>query len=233
MMKCNDTTIRMQLVNRYLNAETSIEEEQLLRQYYAQTDKILTPEESDVRLLVLSIARLAGEFALSEEKANEFDRLMAKKSAKRVALYWIVSAAAAVIVAFFMLTSKQTGEVPCQPQIASVTPKEIAEPQQQESVKELQPIAVEPEQVIVKRPTIKQPKRKTNLNTENNIERQVNNMMSAINYTNEQVESYILKPVGDATIVTQTLSNGTSSSYIVCLSDDNEGLHVIPINIEM
>ena len=57
--------------------------------------------------------------------------------------------------------------------------------------------------------------------------------MSAINYTNEQVESYILKPVGDATIVTQTLSNGTSSSYIVCLSDDNEGLHVIPINIEM
>ena len=90
MMKCNDTTIRMQLVNRYLNAETSIEEEQLLRQYYAQTDEILTPEESDVRLLVLSIARLAGEFALSEEKANEFDRLMAKKSAKRVALYWIV-----------------------------------------------------------------------------------------------------------------------------------------------
>ena len=110
MKDLNETTIRMQLVNRYLNAETTIEEEQMLRKYYAQTEEVLTPEENDVRLLIMSSARFAGEFALSEEKADEFDRLMAKKPAKRVALYWIVSAAAAIIIAFFLLTNKQVDE---------------------------------------------------------------------------------------------------------------------------
>ena len=233
MKNLNDTTIRMQLVNRYLDAETTIEEEQMLRQYYAQTDEVLTPEESDVRLLIMSSDHFAGEFALSEEKADEFDRLMAKKPAKCVALYWIASAAAAVIVAFFLLTSKQTDETPSQPQIASVTPKDIVKPLHQDSVTEPQSIAVEPKQAIVEHPTIKQPKQKTNRNDDTFTERQVNNMMYAANFTNEQVETYRLQSVGDATIVTKTLSNGTSSSYIVCLSDDNEGLHVVPINIEM
>ena len=233
MKDLNETTIRMQLVNRYLNAETTIEEEQMLREYYAQTEEVLTPEENDVRLLIMSSARFAGEFALSEEKADEFDRLMAKKPAKRIALYWIVSAAAAVIVAFFLSISKQTDETPSQPQIASVTPKVIVKPLHQDSVTEPQSIAVEPEQAIVERPTIKQPKRKTHRNNATITERQVNNMMYAANFTNEQVETYRLQPVGDATIVTKTRGNGTSASYIVCLSDDNEGLHVVPIKIEM
>lgn len=236
-MKCNDTNIRMQLVNRYLNAETTIEEEQQLRQYYVQTDEVLTPEENDVRLLIMSSARFAGEFAPSEEKADQFDRLMARKPAKRVALYWIASAAAAVIVAFFLFTNKQTDEVPSQPQILAVqatkTSKKNAEQQPQESVTEPRPITVEPEQAIVERPAIKQPRRKTHRNDAAITERQINNIMSASNFANEQVETYRLQPVGDATIVTKTLSDGTSSSYIVSLSDDNEGLHVVPINIEM
>ena len=102
MKKLNDTTIRMQLVRRYLNAETTIEEEQMLRQYYAQTDEVLTPEEYDVRLLLFSSANLAGEFALSEEKADEFDRLMQEgrsKKSRYVAIRWVASVAAAVICA--------------------------------------------------------------------------------------------------------------------------------------
>lgn len=233
MKNLNDTTIRMQLVNRYLNADTTIEEEQMLRKYYAQTDEVLTPEESDVRLLLLSSANLAGEFELTGEKADEFDRLMAKKPAKRIALYWIASAAAAIIIAFFLLTNKQVDDVPSQPQVASVTPKEISEPQHQDSVTEPQPLAIEPKRTITERPTTKQPKRKTDRNDATITERQVNNMMAAANFTNEQVETYRLQPVGDATIVTKTRVNGTSASYIVCLSDDNEGLHVVPINIEM
>lgn len=233
MRNLNDTTIRMQLVNRYLNAETTIEEEQQLLQYYAETDNTLTPEERDVRLLLLSSAQLTGEFALSEEKAGEFDQLMAKKPAKRIAIYWIVSAAAAVILVFFLLTNKQVDNVPNQPQVASVSQKEIAKPLQQETVTANPPVAVEPEQAITERHTPKQPKRKPHRSAPAITERQVNNMMSATNYTNEQVESYRLQPVGDATIVTKTCSDGTSASYIVCLSDDNEGLHVVPINIEM
>lgn len=231
MMNLNDTTIRMQLVHRYQNAETTIEEEQQLRQYYTQTADEPTPEERDVRLLILSSAQLAGGFALSEEKADEFDLLMAKKPAKHVALYWIASAAAAVIVAIFLLTNEQVDDVSSQPQVADATLKEIA--QHQDTVTENPPIVVEPKQTITERPTPKQPKRKSRTSAPAITEQQVNNMIAAVNYTNEQVESYMLQPVGDATIVTKTMADGSSASYIVCLSDDNEGLHVVPINIEM
>ena len=233
----------MQLVRRYLNAETTIQEEQMLREYYAQTDDVLTPTESDMRLLLLSSAKLTGYFDLYEEKADEFDRLMAKKPAKHVAFYWITSAVAAVLIAFFLLTSKQADDVPIQSQILavqatkgradSVTPERIAESKQQESVAENVPIVDEPKQTVTERSTPHHPKRKSHRKAPTITERQLNKMMSAANYTNEQVESYRLRPVGDATIVTKTCSDGTSASYIICLSDDNEGLHVVPINIEM
>ena len=192
MTNLNDTNTRMQLVNRYLNAETTLEEEQLLRQYYAQTDDVLSLEESDVRQLILSSASLAGQFELSEEKGYEFDRLMAKRPARRNVSYWIASAAAAVVVAVFLLTYKQAGD-------ASSTRQKGESASRSEAV----------------------------------TEQQINNIMSAANYANEQVESYRLRPVGDATIVTKTLADGTSSSYIVCLSDDDKGFHVVPINTGM
>lgn len=192
MTNLNDTNTRMQLVNRYLNAETTLEEEQLLRQYYAQTDDVLSPEESDVRQLILSSASLAAQFELSEEKGYEFDRLMAKRPARRTVPYWITSAAAAVVLTVFLLTYKQAGD-------ASETRQKGESASRSEAV----------------------------------TEQQINNIMSAANYANEQVESYRLRPVGDATIVTKTLADGTSSSYIVCLTDDDKGFHVVPINTGM
>ena len=192
MTNLNDTNTRMQLVNRYLNAETTLEEEQLLRQYYAQTDDVLSPEESDVRQLILTSASLAGQFELSEEKGYEFDRLMAKRPARRTVPYWITSAAAAVVLTVFLLTYKQASD-------ASETRQKGEPASRSDAV----------------------------------TEQQINSIMSAANYANEQVESYRLRPVGDATIVTKTLADGTSSSYIVCLSDDDKGFHVVPINTGM
>lgn len=192
MTNLNDTNTRMQLVNRYLNAETTLEEEQLLRQYYAQIDDVLSPEESDVRQLILTSASLAGQFELSEEKADEFDRLMAQRPARRTIPYWITSVVAAVVVAVFLLTYKQAGD-------ASSTRQKGEPASRSDAV----------------------------------TEQYINNIMSATNYANEQVESYRLRPVGDATIVTKTLADGTSSSYIVCLSDDDKGFHVVPINTGM
>ena len=148
-------------------------------------------------------------------------------------LPWIASAAAAVIIAFFLLTNKQVEDVPIRPQVTSVAQKETVKPQQEEYVTENTPIANEPKQTITESPAPKQAKRKSRRNAPAITERQVNNIMAAANFTNEQVETYRLQPVGDATIVTKTRANGTSASYIVCLSDDNEGLHVVPINIEM
>lgn len=126
MMNLNDMTIRMQLVRRYLNADTTIEEEQMLRQFYAQTDEVLTPEENDVRLLIMSSARFAGEFALSEEKADEFDRIMLKDSGKKsryVAIRWVASVAAAVICAVMFLPFRHADNAGEQPQVAMVNPE--------------------------------------------------------------------------------------------------------------
>lgn len=192
MTNLNDTNTRMQLVNRYLNAETTLEEEQLLRQYYAQTDDVLSSEESEVRQLILTSASLAGQFELSEEKGYEFDRLMAKRPARRTVPYWITSAAAAVVLTVFLLTYKQASD-------ASETRQKGEPASRSDAV----------------------------------TEQQINSIMSAANYANEQVESYRLRPVGDATIVTKTLPDGTSSSCIVCLSDDDKGFHVVPINTGM
>ena len=192
MTNLNDTNTRMQLVNRYLNAETTLEEEQLLRQYYAQTDDVLSSEESEVRQLILTSASLAGQFELSEEKGYEFDRLMAQRPARRNVSYWIASAAAAIVAAVFLLMYKQAGD-------ASSTRQKGEPASRSEAV----------------------------------TEQYINSIMSAANYANEQVESYRLRPVGDATIVTKTLADGTSSSYIVCLSDDDKGFHVVPINTGM
>ena len=192
MKNLNDTNTRMQLLDRYLNAETTLEEERLLRQYYAQTDDVLSPEESNVRQLILSSASLAGQFELSEEKADEFDRLMARRPAWRNVPYWVASAAAAVVAAVFLLTYKQAGD-------ASETGQRVEQASRSDAV----------------------------------TEQQISSIMSAANYANEQVESYRLRPVGDATIVTKTLPDGTSSSCIVCLSDDDKGFHVVPINTGM
>ena len=66
-----DLTQRRQLLQRYLNAETTAAEERRLLDFYSQNSDSLTPEEEDVRLLLLS-SRQTDEFLPSEEKAVEF-----------------------------------------------------------------------------------------------------------------------------------------------------------------
>ena len=61
---------------------------------------------------------------------------------------------------------------------------------------------------------------------------QIKEMTQAVNFQNEQVESYQLRPTGDATIVTMTSSDGISTSYIICANDDGSSYQVVPM-IEM
>ena len=67
------------LVNRYLNADTTIEEEDLLADFLSKNRESLSPEEEDVYLLLQASARDTDHFELSLEEAREFDRLMAAK----------------------------------------------------------------------------------------------------------------------------------------------------------
>ena len=52
MKNLNDKNTRQELVRRYLNAETTLEEERLLADFLTDTDAALSQEEEDVRLLL-------------------------------------------------------------------------------------------------------------------------------------------------------------------------------------
>lgn len=121
MTNPNDITKRKQLTEKYLNAETSVEEERMLRDIYSHTEKTLTPEDEDMRLLMDATDRLSGGFVLSDEKAEEFDRLMQRgsKKSKIVSLRWIVSAAAAIICAVLFLPVRPTDNAKEQPEIST------------------------------------------------------------------------------------------------------------------
>lgn len=109
MINLNDKKVRQELVWRYLNAETTLEEERLLADFLSDTDIPLSAEEEDV-LLMLQTSSLIGRPEISEEKADEFDRLMQRvnKKSKIVALRWIVSAVAAIICVVFFLPTQHT-----------------------------------------------------------------------------------------------------------------------------
>ncbi len=93
MTDLNDKTLRKEMIRRYLNAETTIEEEQLLMDYFTHTKDRLTPEEEDVRLLLTATKDDSLHQPLSQQKEEEFDRLMHWKSASMplTCLWWLAS----------------------------------------------------------------------------------------------------------------------------------------------
>ena len=96
MKNLNDKAVRQELIQRYLAAETSVEEEQMLTRFYQENKgNSFSEEEEQVRQLVLSTSHLADDFTLSTEKEEEFDRIMAAAARKprRIALWpWVAAA---------------------------------------------------------------------------------------------------------------------------------------------
>ena len=236
MKNLDDKNTRQELVRRYLNAETTLEEERLLADFLTDTDAALSQEEEDVRLL-LQMSDCMEQSAISEEKANEFDRLMQRGRHKSwiVALHWIVtSAVAAVIIAFVFMTSRQHIDTPTDKSIAMVK-SETEKADEKDEAQLLLPQS-EDENVVNtshdKTPV--KPKKAPRRNRKHQIDKdlQIKEMTQAVNFQNEQVESYQLRPAGDATIITKTSSNGISSSYIICANDDGSSYQVVPM-IEM
>ena len=104
MKELNDKALRQQLIQRYLDGETTIEEEQALARFYLLSDGNFSAEEEAVRQLVLATSHLAGDFTPSAEKAEEFDRIMTKTSRnRRIGLWpWLAAACAAAILVIFL-----------------------------------------------------------------------------------------------------------------------------------
>nr|WP_295290342.1 hypothetical protein [uncultured Prevotella sp.] len=72
MKKLEDITYRHELIERYLDADTSVEEEQALADFYRHCeDKDLTDEDLDIRNLMLGMENYTPNFHQVEEKKHE------------------------------------------------------------------------------------------------------------------------------------------------------------------
>ena len=58
----------------------------------------------------------------------------------------------------------------------------------------------------------------------------VDNIIATVTLPNEQVESYEIRKVGEANIVTKCYDDGTSASFIVACSDDGSSSQLIALN---
>ena len=76
MKKLKDITYRHELIERYLDADTSVEEEQALADFYRHCeDKDLTDEDLDIRNLMLGMENYTPNFHQTEmEMMEELDR---------------------------------------------------------------------------------------------------------------------------------------------------------------
>ncbi len=97
---------RKELIKRYLDAETSLEEELLLAESFRQTPP-QNEEEEKIEAMLLCMKDSAVPDSSEEEQSaeEEFDRIVSK-SGRRKGLVWAISSAmvaAAVILLFLLL----------------------------------------------------------------------------------------------------------------------------------
>lgn len=265
MSKLHERQVRLLMVKRYLNAETSIEEERELSEFYASTTEKLTSEEEDVRLLLQATSTIDGNFEFSKSKVAEFDRMMDSLPCQRTYVPegtqevparqrlltiagWISAVAASIGLLFVLFDNNTSGNTePLDGQMAMTQSEQIDIHIDTEEPEVLMPATETPhissasvgggENMRHMKPTkSKQTKHSTvKSNDAGPIEvacaniHSLDEVMAAANIMGEQVETYHIQPAGDATIVTKTFVDGTSSSCLVCAMDGGSGYCVIPL----
>ncbi len=289
MSKLHDKRIRLLMVKRYLNAETSIEEERELGEFYATTTEKLTSEEEDVRLLLQATSTNDENFELSKSKVAEFDRMMDSRPCQRthvperlrggdrrsgarapLACYqrdarmgtqeeparqrlltiagWISAVAASIVLLFVLFGNNTNGNTePFDDQIAITQSGQIGIHVETEKPEELMSATETPhissanaggkedvghmkprKSKQIKHSTVK-PNEVKPIEAFRANSHSLDEVMAAANIMGEQVETYHIQPAGDATIVTKTFVDGTSSSCLVCAMDGGSGYSVIPL----
>jgi len=118
-MELNDKKIRKELIHRYMDAETTVAEEQLLAEYYAS--HCPEPEER----VFARLAHATAPHPMTEDEATskggeaEFDKIMMTRTSSGWKPWWIITAAAAAVLLAILLW-KPSDE-------PEFTPLEIAE----------------------------------------------------------------------------------------------------------
>ena len=111
MKDLNDKALRQLLIQRYLDGETTIEEERALVHFSQHHNDTFSADEENVRQLVLASTHLAKDFTLSKEKVEAFDRIMANDRRKRMVLWpWLAAACVAAILAIVLAPPRSDAE---------------------------------------------------------------------------------------------------------------------------
>ena len=104
MKKLEDITYRHELIERNLDADTSVEEEQALADFYRHCeDKDLTDEDLDIRNLMLGMENYTPNILLTEEEDKQLDmNEMSLAASKKHETRWV--RLSAILLATAMLT---------------------------------------------------------------------------------------------------------------------------------
>lgn len=104
MKKLEDIAYRHELIERYLDADTSVEEEQALADFYRHCEnKDLTDEDLDIRNLMLGMENYTPNILLTEEEDKQLDmNEMSLAASKKHETRWV--RLSAILLATAMLT---------------------------------------------------------------------------------------------------------------------------------
>jgi hypothetical protein len=265
MSKLHDKRVRLLMVKRYLNAETSIDEERELSEFYTTTTEKLTSEDEDVQLLLQATSTTDENFELSKSKVAEFDRMMDSLPCQRTHVPegtqevparqrlltiagWISAVAASIGLLFILFDNNTSGNTESFDEQMAITqsgqigihvetekPEELMSATETphissasagggENVRHMKPRKSRQTKHSTVKPNEVKPIEAFRANSHS-----LDEVMAAANIMGEQVETYHIQSAGDATIVTKTFVDGTSSSCLVCAMDGGCGYSVIPL----
>jgi hypothetical protein len=265
MSKLHDKRVRLLMVKRYLNAETSIDEERELSEFYTTTTEKLTSEDEDVQLLLQATSTTDENFELSKSKVAEFDRMMDSLPCQRTHVPegtqevparqrlltiagWISAVAASIGLLFILFDNNTSGNTESFDEQMAITqsgqigihvetekPEELMSATETphissasagggENVRHMKPRKSRQTKHSTVKPNEVKPIEAFRANSHS-----LDEVMTAANIMGEQVETYHIQSAGDATIVTKTFVDGTSSSCLVCAMDGGCGYSVIPL----
>ena len=113
MINIKDKEIRLQLIAKYLEAETTVAEEAMLHAYYME-NKADEDEQAIARMICMEHADAD---LLSDEGAEEFDRIVSQTKPKQSRpiirrMAWISGAAAAIALLLVLNVQLPQEEVP-------------------------------------------------------------------------------------------------------------------------
>lgn len=134
MKKLEDITYRHELIERYLDADTSVEEEQALADFYRHCeDKDLTDEDLDIRNLMLGMENYTPNILLTEEEDKQPNmKEMSLAASKKHETRWVRLSAillatamlAGLIFLLFPIKDYFSSSSEQQPGLANLVPTE-------------------------------------------------------------------------------------------------------------